>query len=196
MIIITRKKNIFGYYAKGRWKNQNNEKTDELAINPSMFNKYPLIEILQTMGHEMCHLWQEHFGTPSRRTYHNKEWSEKMISIGLMPSNTGEAGGKTTGQQMMEYPIKNGLFLKVCENLITDHIFSKLWFDISINKSIEVEMSDEVSLSSVMVNDNSETIVEDPSKKKYQCPKCHINVWGKVNLYLVCGSCSEDFVEL
>ena len=37
-----------------------------------------------------------------------------MESIGLMPSSTGEPGGKKTGQKMGDYPIKNGAFYLQC----------------------------------------------------------------------------------
>ena len=195
MIVITRKNNVFGYYAKGRWINGNNQKTDELAINPLFFNKCPLLEILQTMAHEMCHLWQEHLGTPSRRTYHNKEWGDKMISIGLMPSNTGKEGGKTTGQQMMEYPIQNGLFLNVARKLIEDKFFTKLWFDISLNLATNEINLDDLSeiLDSSVSFDNEEKPVKDKSKIKYQCVDCKTNVWGKPDLYIICGGCNKDF---
>lgn len=51
---------------------------------------------MQTIVHEMVHLWQYEFGKPSHRTYHNKE-ADKM-AIGLMPSNT-DLGGKTQSRQ-------------------------------------------------------------------------------------------------
>ena len=44
---------------------------------------------------------------------HNKQWAEKMKSLGLMPSHTGLTGGKKTGQKMKHYPIPDGLFLKI-----------------------------------------------------------------------------------
>lgn len=194
MIVITRKKNTFGYYAKGRWMNNESIKTDELAINPSYFNKYPLLEILQTIAHEMCHLWQSHFGTPSRRTYHNQEWGNKMISIGLQPSNTGKEGGKTTGQQMMEYPIADGLFLTVCNDLIEDQVFSKLWYDISVNLGTK-EVTTGDLLNAPVTFDDAEVpqATPDKSKIKYQCPVCKSNVWGKQDLNIICGDCKEDF---
>lgn len=34
------------------------------------------------------------------------------------------------------------------------------------------------------------TIVpKPPSKVKYQCPECGMNVWGKPDLSIICGSC-------
>lgn len=50
----------------------------------------------------------DHFGTPSRRSYHNKEWADKMESLGLMPSSTGLPGGNRVGQKMDDYILKGG----------------------------------------------------------------------------------------
>ena len=216
MIIITRKSNVMGYYSNERWVNKQNVLTDELAINPTFFNKYPLIEMLQTIGHEMCHLWQYHFGKASRRSYHNKEWGNKMISIGLYPSNTGKVGGKRTGQQMMEYPIINGVFIKASAELIKNPKFEKLWYDRSFNpKSIKnnsFDSTDEYQ-NNIIINDEideetnnflySTYEVEKPilmsssdsSKSKYQCPTCYTNIWGKKNLNIICAECNEYFVH-
>ena len=35
--------------------------------------------------HEMCHLWQQHRGKPGRGGYHNIEWVEVMLEVGLIP---------------------------------------------------------------------------------------------------------------
>jgi hypothetical protein len=47
--------------------------------------------ILSTLVHEMVHVWQETYGNPSRRGYHNRQWAEKMREVGLQPSSTGLA---------------------------------------------------------------------------------------------------------
>ncbi|MCS3273396.1 SprT-like domain-containing protein (plasmid) [Bacteroides fragilis] len=88
-----------------RWKGENVEKKiiHEISINPDFMDR-PDKDWHSTLVHEMCHLWQEDFGKPSRNNYHNnKQWATKMIEIGLMPSDFGEPGGKTTGQQMTHY---------------------------------------------------------------------------------------------
>ena len=59
--------------------------TDEIALNPAHFASRPTAGTLSTLAHEMAHLWQHHFGTPSRTGYHNKEWAAKMREIGLIP---------------------------------------------------------------------------------------------------------------
>ena len=56
-------------------------------------------QTLSTLVHEMTHLQQQHFGKPSRSGYHNKEWGLLMRAVGLIPSSTGEPGGKETGQR-------------------------------------------------------------------------------------------------
>ena len=50
----------------------------------AIFATHGFKELMQTFAHEMCHQWQFHFGNPSRRAYHNKEFAEKMKSIGLL----------------------------------------------------------------------------------------------------------------
>ena len=42
-----------------------------------------------------------------------------MEAIGLMPSNTGQAGGRKVGEQMTHYIIEGGLFARACAQLLT-----------------------------------------------------------------------------
>lgn len=112
LITVQRKKRVMGYFSPNRWVDDKENKIHELALNPSYFASCNFIEVFQTIVHEMCHLWQFECGKPSRRTYHNKEWADKMESIGLIPSSTGKVGGKKTGQSMNDYPEK-GEFLKI-----------------------------------------------------------------------------------
>lgn len=130
LITLQRKANTAGYMSYNRFIALEDGKTytHELALNPEHFGDSPLIEVFQTMVHEMVHLWQYQYGRPSQKTYHNKEWAEKMESIGLMPSNTGMIGGKKTGQHMSDYPIPDGAFVKVCEELFQQDIVIK-WYD-------------------------------------------------------------------
>ncbi len=74
---------------------------DEIALNPEYFPVYPLIEVMQTLVHEQCHMWQYHYGNPSRKTYHNAQWAAKMESIGLMPSSTGRLVVRKSARRLM-----------------------------------------------------------------------------------------------
>jgi hypothetical protein len=119
-VIITyhRQRKVMGYASIGRWVNAQRQYVDELAVNPEYFAKYPLIEICQTLCHEMAHIWQAHFGKPGRRGYHNIEWAKQMTRIGLMPSSNGLPGGEKTGEWMMDYVIYEGAFHRSCQALL------------------------------------------------------------------------------
>jgi len=82
---VQRHKGVMGYFSPKRWGSLAGRKCDEIAINPSYVGNCRLIEVMQTLVHEMVHCWQYNFGNPGRDYYHNKEWALKMISVGLMP---------------------------------------------------------------------------------------------------------------
>lgn len=128
VITFHRQRKVMGYASFQRWRSPNGNKVDEIAINPEYFDDYPLIEIFQTICHEMTHLWQSHYGKPGRRGYHNKQWAGKMKEIGLMPSSTGAPGGSETGEYMMDYVILDGLFINACQELI-DEGYGFPWVD-------------------------------------------------------------------
>ncbi|NJM80980.1 MAG: SprT family zinc-dependent metalloprotease [Flavobacterium sp.] len=212
MIVITRKTYTMGYYSNERWVNKDKKKTDELAMNPLYFSNRNFIEVLQTMAHEMCHVWQFHFGNTSRGGYHNKEWGNKMESIGLMPSNTGKVGGKKTGQQMMDYPIQNGVFFKSCFKLIENDIFETLWYDRTFKEKVENITSNHENVIPEFNNVDDKIVdllytpfqvetpifesTQDSSKSKYQCPNCRTNIWGKRNLSIICGLCDSEYYNV
>ena len=111
LFTLQRKSNTFGYYSESRFLRRNGEgKSDEIALNPAYFAHRRVEQTLSTLAHEQVHQWQAHFGKRSRSGYHNAEWANKMQSIGLMPSDTGEPGGKRHGQQMTHYIIEGGPF--------------------------------------------------------------------------------------
>lgn len=115
-----RQNRVMGYASFQRWEQAKSVYVDEIAINPEYFTKYPLIEICQTLVHEMTHIWQGHFGKPGRRGYHNQQWASKMQEIGLMPSSTGEPGGAKTGEAMMDYVILDKPFMRACKTLVKE----------------------------------------------------------------------------
>lgn len=124
-----RQAGVMGYFSPNRWRSADSKNCHEIAINPIYVGRSSLIELMQTLVHEMTHCWQQCYGKPSRTGYHNKEWANKMISIGLMPSTTGKPGGATVGQQMSDYPAPNGKFIHSCTKLLKDKTFNLPWVD-------------------------------------------------------------------
>ena len=192
---LSRKSKAMGFVAPFRWKSSKKAvgvKGDihELSINPEILCM-DLVEVFSTLVHEQCHIWQFSLGNPSRSGYHNKEWADKMVSVGLMPSSTGKPGGKITGQNMSDYPIENGVFLNALKKLPKKY---KLPFI-----SIEGEQKYTQAAMETKPNESQTAAAEEKKKKnkvKYSCEGCGTNVWGKPELSLICGACHHPFSEI
>ncbi len=225
LITVQREKNTMGFFSAARWSNDGKRDVHEIALNPAYFARRKVIEVFQTLVHEQCHAWQHEFGNPSRTGYHNREWSEKMESIGLMPSATGEPGGGKIGQKMSDYPIEGGRFKQACITLITTG-YQFNWIDRRIAWQHEDETEPEgaaeplagapasaatlattsaesvLNLSMASLIPNFEHQLISPadskarSKTKYYCPGCGVNVWGKPGLSILCEDCGRSFISL
>ncbi|MGE4411081.1 MAG: SprT-like domain-containing protein [Sphingobium sp.] len=191
LITMQREKRTYGYFSSERFVHRHDKsKTDEIAINPAYFAVVPLLEILQTLVHEMAHAWQFHFGKPGRRGYHNKEWADKMEAIGLMPSSTGKPGGARTGEKMADYAIPGGPFITATDALLTQD-FRISWLDrfpaiaptapAAIGADDDGEGDDLADVLQPVAGNRSNRI-------KYRCPSCGAQAWGKPSLRLLCGA--------
>lgn len=197
IITMQREKRTYGYFSAGRFLHrQDKSRTDEIAMNPSYFGVIPLLEILQTLVHEMVHSWQHHFGDPGRRAYHNKEWAAKMEAIGLMPSSTGQPGGAKTGEKMADYPIEDGPFMKATADLLTTN-FKISWVDrftpshagiASMLTGLDGGEDDDGSEGGELAGLLSPMPAGSRSNRdKYRCPICKAQIWGKPGLRVLCG---------
>lgn len=171
LITMQRQRGAYGYFAGKRFGTRDGQEvTDEIALNPAHFRSRTTRASLSTLAHEMCHLEQDHFGKPSRKAYHNREWAGMMKAIGLMPSDTGLPGGKETGQKVSHYIEAGGPFDCACAELEKSGFavrYVELWGDEQARKK------------------------KAASKTKYTCPDCGLNAWGKPEIHIVCGDCDE-----
>jgi predicted SprT family Zn-dependent metalloprotease len=166
LITLQRKGGSRGYFSGCRFVTWDGvEVTDEIALNPAEFRNRTVEQTLSTLVHEMAHLWQYHFGNPSRTGYHNREWADKMDSLGLVPSDTGEPGGKRVGQRMTHYISSTGPFSRECATLLSTG------FVLPYVQSKDPNAAKKAA-----------------SKTRFRCPSCGANAWGKADLMLVCGS--------
>lgn len=188
LVQFARSRSAHGYFAPDRWKGEEKEEglIHEIALNPQSMYRPP-IEWHATLVHEMVHHWQYKYDKPSRNGYHNKKWAAKMESVGLMPSNTGEEGGKKTGQSMTHYIIQGGKFSKAFEKISSN-----------TNRIIALKYMPNVSPPG---NPEDQEEGEEKKKKKsgvkikYVCG-CNLNVWGKSGMKLLCYHCKDEFREL
>ena len=214
LITLQRERRTFGYFSGVRFVRRSGERTDEIAMNPSYFAIRSVRETLSTLVHEMAHAWQAHFGKPGRRGYHNKEWAAKMEAIGLMPSNTGEPGGKKVGEHMTHYIIAGGGFDHACAELLTRE-FTLSWLDRFPPERPKAPSSGGAGTGLDDDDDNEEDenggdgddlsgLIELPpvepvnrsNRMKYRCPNCGVQVWGKPNIRVLCGSdeCAQSML--
>jgi predicted SprT family Zn-dependent metalloprotease len=171
-----------GYYAPKRYATAAGTTTDEIALNPRHFKSRSLSSVMATLVHEMVHLWQHHFGHPSRSNYHNKEWASEMLRVGLHPSCTGAPGGRMTGQQMHHYVVTGGRF---------DGALTKLramlpgitWLDAS---------GAEVLPKGLRGFEPLEPSGLSGRRTVYLCPGCKDRAEGKSSLCLICGKCDLE----
>ena len=173
LITVQRHKGAYGYFSGERFVNvaDPQEVTDEIALNPAHFATRSPEEVLATLVHEMVHLWQHHFGKQARRSYHDRQWAAKMREVGLIPSDTGEPGGKETGQKMTHYIEQDGPFARACARLLAEQP-AMLYHD----RASE---------------DAGARRKKAASKTKYTCPSCELNAWAKPDVRLICGDCGE-----
>ena len=118
LVTLQRHANTRGYFAPLRFKGRiNKQSVHELALNPDNFTGRSDEMILSTLVHEMAHVWQQTYGEPSRRGYHNRQWAGKMREVGLQPTSTGEPGGMQTGQAVTHLIIPEGRFARAYATL-------------------------------------------------------------------------------
>lgn len=209
LVNMSRHKGAAGFFMANNWKDveKHEESKDdivelltgeaskhlvhEISICPDAM-KRPAIYWHATIVHEMVHLWQQDFGKPPRKCYHDKQFAAKMKEVGLTPSHTGAPGGKETGSKMSDYPTPGGIFEAAFKEI--EHI--KLPFLPNAFRIGSVQIIGEPENE-----DGTEAGESQPKlsgkKFKYECECDEPNrVWGKSGLDLQCNSCDKKFTEM
>lgn len=189
LITFQRHRGAYGYYSPHRFSlvGEDGVTTDEIALNPAHFAERPTVDTLSTLVHEMVHLWQQHFGKPPRRCYHDRQWAEKMKLIGLHPTSTGLPGGRETGPSMTHYIVAGGpyeaAFIKWAA-VVDTPLFQDNAFRLAAGGSGSGTAGTGTS------GKGSDVEKKRASKTKFTCPNCETNAWGKPGLFIICGECS------
>jgi hypothetical protein len=225
LLTVQREKNVMGYFSASRWSDPQGQVVHEIAVNPAYFARHNLMEVMQTIVHEMVHNWQHCFGKPSRNGYHIKEWADKMEQIGLMPSSTGRLGGKRTGQKVSDYPKSGGAFERAarafirrskglpwvdrftaltpsCQPREKDPVWEEEFFNTEPDEGVEDKAVTALLHCPIqeLFHDlapvwHLQQAARKKVKSRYTCPHCRTNVWGKPSLKLLCGECGDHYEE-
>lgn len=194
IITLARHRGANAVYAPDRWiKREQSNEVDEIMMNPETMNR-PVRLWHSTLVHEMCHTWQRRFEV-YKGAYHDRVWGKKMEEVGLMPSDTGEPGGKKTGYRMTHYIIEGAPF-DLAFKEITSEQLNSLELPYIPNPLYTASLP---TLPSGVdpTTGTVTTIVRRKTKSgvkiAYSCG-CS-TVWGKTGLSLDCNSCKQPFAE-
>ncbi len=172
---FSRAANTLGFFAPDRWEREGENVVHEISLNPAYLKHRDQRAVVSTLVHEMAHHWQQEFGQPSRRGYHNEQWAAKMEEIGLMPSSTASPGGSRVGYKVSHYILEGGAFATAYAAMPQHYLLPWLCWE---GQGARVKKP------------------RQPSKVKFTCEACGCNAWGKPNLRLVCGDCDEQMAAI
>ena len=184
IITLGKKANAFGVYMPNRWIEKNPKKTinplvenvdiaPEIRMVPTTFKNRTTKEILSTLAHEQVHHWRATLcEKPKRKRGHDKYWAQKMEEIGLMPYNIKNPE-KKTGYQCSHNIIPGGLFDQITNELITNGLEIKYYFNDKSTKKYKPRIK----------------------KVKYICNDCETEIFGTMGLSIQCNECETNFEE-
>ena len=179
--------------ADALYDTQLKEKVQYLGINPYYLDR-PLPQVLATLCHELCHVYENAFIHIARNGYHDKHWAQLMKDCGLEPKYLNES--KTAVTHTI---IEGGEFDRFVSDFISENGGS--YFTVcSYSKMLEVKTKDELGLTEhegELRPDNADKAVKkyNRNKVKYVCPSCDAKVWGKPSLRITCTDCNCEFEE-
>jgi predicted SprT family Zn-dependent metalloprotease len=147
----------------------------EIALNPETLGR-TVEEVMGTLCHEMTHWWQYKYGKSSRPTYHNQEWSNKMVSLGLQPyefkPKTGGRTGRAIGQAVSQDIVAGGPFDLAMRSLPEEYKLP--WIAVVAPK----------------------TTTKAPKKVLLKCPDCERKIWREEDdtAAYVCPECDSPML--
>ncbi|MCU1279469.1 MAG: putative zinc metalloproteinase Mpr protein [bacterium] len=166
--------------------------THEISLCPAHVAAHAFRDTASSLVHEMCHLWQEEHGTPPRRGYHSREWSEKMLAVGLLPLDVRTGKPAMSAHNMDHEIVTGGAFERAFESLPAAAVLPWSCVAAGPAKTSDDDVGDDNDESG---DDAGEAEAPAPApsrnKVKFTCPECGVNAWGKPSLNLLCDDGHE-----
>jgi hypothetical protein len=215
MLVLSRNSNILGgYFTPNRWFDEEGKAIPEIAINANSLKQAGIVRAMIILCHEMVHLWQYVEGSPSRAGYHNQEWSDKALSIGLQPFT---AEGKCIGQAVDTKLITDGEAERVIADMPEE--FTLPWMteplEVPQDKGKDGQEGQgqgdgqgqggsgqggppkgQEQGRQKKSGDGDGKERKPGTRNKYTCPACGFNLWGKPGGHFECLDCNQAVIEM
>lgn len=181
IITIQSKPGTYGHCSVAKVWQRPDGNTYELNIAAEALN-YPIEDTLDTMLHEMVHLYCRQHGIQevSRGgTYHNNRFKDEAERRGLECYRTEKYGWNTQpSDRLVEYALE------------------KDWNEIKIGRSTLPPMIRTGARGPVQPEANTPGGRRPSSTRKLICPKCGQSVRATKKVNIICGDCIEHMMEL
>lgn len=165
-------------------------KSHEIAINPRAFDSMTIEQCLSSLAHEMVHQAQFEFGGSAyRRTYHNKDFANRMESLGLRASSTGAPGGGAVGEAMSQYIVEGGRFSVVVSELLDAGLRARWPKQFASHPVLETNQAFDSERQKRGTGLGAKRKAALKAKVKFSCLSCAQALWGKESLNVICGNC-------
>ena len=166
MLRLERQKNSHGYYAPNKFVDADGNRLDSITLNSTDAAERPLIELLSTLVHEMCHQFICRVVNEGAATGgHGVEWRKEMTEMGLPPIRIGATW------RMATHSINDqGMFAR-CFEAYRDELERLPWQELA--------------------RDAAKGRATGLDKVRFQCPSCNSKAWARASAELLCGTCSS-----
>lgn len=181
IITVQSKPGTMGHCSVSKIWQRKDDKTYELNIAAEVLN-YPIEETLDTMLHEMVHLYcrQHDIKEVSRGgKYHNKRFKAIAEEHGLTCVPCGQYGWNTTpGDNLVEYALNKG------------------WNEILLGRNSLPPAMRTGATGTAQPGTAPGGEKRPSSTRKLICPKCSQSVRATRKVNILCGDCMERMVEV
>lgn len=182
IITVQSKPGTIGHCSVAKIWQRKDGQTYELNIAAEVLN-YPIEETLDTMLHEMVHLYCRENGIKEVSRggkYHNKRFKEEAEKRGLECYQTGTYGWNIrAGDKLVEYALNKG------------------WSEILIGRNNLPPMMRTGSTGTPQSGESTADGGKRPSStRKLVCPKCGQSVRATKTVNILCGDCMEKMEEV
>ena len=181
ILTVQSKPGTMGHCSVAKVWQRRDDKTYELNIAAEVLN-YPIEETLDTMLHEMVHLYcrQHDIKEVSRGgKYHNKRFKAIAEEHGLTCVPCGQYGWNTTpGDNLVEYALNKG------------------WNEILLGRNNLPPAMRTGATGTAQPGTAPGGGKRPSSTRKLICPKCSQSVRATRKVNILCGDCMERMVEV